>query len=51
LMQRGHLDVSTAEGAAIAGPRRHIKTHRLQRTSEGYLLSRILFDCGWSAFR
>jgi len=51
LMQRGHLDVSTAEGAAIAGPRRHIKTHRLQRTSKGYLLSRILFDCGWSAFR
>lgn len=50
LLQRGHIDIGTAGHPATRIVHPHtFKTHRLVPTSEGLMLSRILFDCGFRA--
>jgi hypothetical protein len=48
LMQRGHVDTGGAGDARsrVTHPHR-FKTHKLVATSEGLVLTRILFDCGF----
>ena len=52
LLQRGHLDVGQADMSArgISHPN-SLKTHHLVPSEEGMVLTRILFDCGFSCFR
>ena len=50
LIQRGHIDV--ADHVEIPGWIVHphtFRTHRLVRSESGFVLSRILFDCGFHA--
>jgi hypothetical protein len=50
LIQRGHIDAGDHGGIPgwIAHPHT-FKTHRLVRSENGFVLSRILFDCGFHA--
>jgi len=50
LLQRGHIDVGDAGQPDMRVVHPHtFKTHRLVSSSEGLMLTRILFDCGFRA--
>ena len=48
LLQRGHIDIDDIgrPGCRLVHPHA-FKTHRLESSSEGTMLTRILFDCGF----
>jgi hypothetical protein len=52
LFERGHIDVGEiAQGTARITHPHTLKTHRLVSSAQGLLLTRLLFDCGFSTGR